>query len=234
MHWQGEFAFGDAWLVYRGASADNRCHSHAAVQLVAAADALTVIDDAGQAFTSCGWAIRSGVRHRLEPSAALTLLLADPQSRLAAAVLALLPRAPMAPLPPALVATLAAASPLADLPALLARQLPLGVGFVDPRLAAALAYLDHHAGGNAVAAAAEHGGLSPSRLRALAQAQFGVPMSKLLLWKKVRKAGLAMAGGASLVDAALAAGFADQAHLTRTMTEVVGLTPGEARTAASG
>ena len=40
-----------------------------------------------------------------------------------------------------------------------------------------------------------------------------------------------MARGASLADAALDAGFADQAHLTRTMSDVIGLTPGEARAA---
>ena len=35
MQWHGEFAFGEVWLAYRGASADNRFHAHAAVQLVA-------------------------------------------------------------------------------------------------------------------------------------------------------------------------------------------------------
>ena len=70
-----------------------------------------------------------------------------------------------------------------------------------------------------------------SRLRALSQTQFGVPLSKLVMWGKVRSACLAMARGASLADAALDAGFADQAHLTRTMSDVIGLTPGEARAA---
>ena len=50
-----------------------------------------------------------------------------------------------------------------------------------------------------------------------------------MTWKKVRMACLALAGGSNLVEAALEAGFADQAHLTRTMSDVIGLTPGEAR-----
>ena len=103
----------------------------------------------------------------------------------------------------------------------------------DVRLARALEHLETQTSGDPVTAASLHSGLSPSRLRALAQAQFGVPFSKLVLWKKVRMACLAMARGASLVDASLEAGFADQAHLTRTMADVIGLTPGEARSAAS-
>lgn len=100
---------------------------------------------------------------------------------------------------------------------------------VDPRLLKALAFMDLQSTQDVVAAASAHCGLSPSRLRALAQKQFGVPLSKLLLWKKIRRALSAMGGGSSLADAAYEAGFADQAHMTRTMADVIGLTPHTAR-----
>jgi AraC family transcriptional regulator of arabinose operon len=231
MHWQGEFAFGEAWLAFRGASADNRAHAHAAVQVVAAHEPLTVTDGAGRAFTGSGWVIRSGVRHRLGPAQRLTLLLADPQSRLATGLLDALPPDPIAALPRALQQALTANQPLPRLLDELQRQPPGAEPPLDPRLAAALELLTRETRGDAVAAASAHAGLSPSRLRALTQARFGIPFAKLLQWRKVRLACLALARGASLAEAAVDAGFADQAHLTRTMSRVMGLTPGRARAA---
>lgn len=232
MQWHGEFAFGDVWLAFRGASADNRFHSHAAVQFVAGA-AITIADESGRELAGPGWAIRSGVRHCLRPAPALMLVLADAQSHLARGVLAELAQEPIAPLPPALVAELTGSLDIRDLMVRLRQRLPGADAPIDPRLAVALRHLERQTAGDAVAAASAASGLSASRLRALSQAQFGVPFGKLMLWKKVRRACLAMARGASLVDAGIDAGFADQAHLTRTMADVIGLTPGEARSAAS-
>ena len=232
MQWHGEFAFGDVWLAFRGASADNRFHSHAAVQFVAGA-AITIADEAGRELAGPGWAIRSGVRHCLRPAPALMLVLADAQSHLARGILAELAPEPIAPLPPALVEELTESLHIRDLMVRLQQRLPGADAPIDPRLAAALRHLERQTAGDAVAAASAASGLSASRLRALSQAQFGVPFGKLVLWKKVRLACLAMARGASLVDAGFDAGFADQAHLTRTMADVIGLTPGEARSAAS-
>ena len=232
MPWHGEFAFGEVWLAYRGASADNRFHAHAAVQLVAASDAISVVDEAGRTFHGPGWVIRSGVRHCLQPAPMLMLVLADPQSHLAAGLVDGLPADPIAPLPAELVAALTTPQRPRVLMQALEEELATNDAAIDPRLAAALRHLDAQTCGDAVAAAAQASGLSPSRLRALSQVRFGVPFSKLLLWKKVRRACLAMARGADLADAAFDAGFADQAHLTRTMADVIGLTPGEARAAA--
>jgi len=232
VQWHGEFAFGDVWLAFRGASADNRFHSHAAVQFVAGA-AITIADEAGRELAGPGWAIRSGVRHCLRPAPALMLVLADAQSHLARGILSELAPEPIAPLPPALVAELTGSLGIRDLMQRLQQRLSGADAPIDPRLAVALRHLERQTAGDAVAAASAASGLSASRLRALSQAQFGVPFGKLVLWKKVRLACLAMARGASLVDAGLDAGFADQAHLTRTMADVIGLTPGEARSAAS-
>lgn len=234
MHWQGEFAFGDVWLAFRGASADNRAHSHAALQLVASTSTVTVADDAGHLFTGSAWAIRSGVRHALLPTASLMLVLLEPQSHLAARLLAQLDsNAPIAPLPQALVVLLTRPQRVRDLMLDLEGTVSAASPPIDPRLAQALKYLERQTSGDAVAAASAQCGLSASRLRALSQEHFGLPLSKLVLWKKVRMACLSLARGANLAEAAIDAGFADQAHLTRTMSAVMGLTPGEARSAAS-
>ena len=68
-------------------------------------------------------------------------------------------------------------------------------------------------------------GLSPQRLRALARQQLGMPLARWRVWTRLRRAAEALQRGQSLADAAVAAGFADQAHLNRQMREMMGLTP---------
>jgi methylphosphotriester-DNA--protein-cysteine methyltransferase len=68
-------------------------------------------------------------------------------------------------------------------------------------------------------------GLSPQRLRALARQQLGMPLARWRVWTRLRRAAESLQSGRSLADAATAAGFADQAHLTRQMREMMGLTP---------
>lgn len=74
-------------------------------------------------------------------------------------------------------------------------------------------------------------GISPQRLRSVARETLGMPLSRWRIWTRLRRAaeGLAegLAEGQSLADAAVTAGFADQAHLTRWMREMIGLTPTE-------
>ncbi len=230
MRWSGEFAFGEVWVAFRGASAENRMHAHAALQVVASADGLTLVDEDGTEHRGRGWVVRSGLRHRLLPTSSLTLVLIEPQSRLATGLMQRLSEAPISQLPEDL-AELLSSAPMREAVQTLEQQVLERAQPVDPRLLEALAFLDQQSADDAVAAAAAHCGLSPSRLRALSQQQFGVPFSKLLLWKKVRRAFFAMGRGSSLADAAYEAGFADQAHLTRTMADVIGLTPHTAQTA---
>ena len=94
---------------------------------------------------------------------------------------------------------------------------------IDPRVAAAVRDLDVTDG---VARAAAGVGLSASRLRALVHDLTGASPARLRMWRRLRTA---MVG---LVDkpialAAVDAGFADQAHLTRTATRLIGRTPGD-------
>ena len=96
---------------------------------------------------------------------------------------------------------------------------------MDLRLMETLKFLRTAQLKGAISAAAKSCGLSEPRLRVIAQEQLGVPLSKWLMWQAIRRSAQAMAQGSSLADAAYAGGFSDQAHLTRTMGKIMGVTP---------
>ncbi|MEU1674688.1 AraC family transcriptional regulator [Streptomyces roseifaciens] len=76
-------------------------------------------------------------------------------------------------------------------------------------------------------------GLSPSRLRTLVRESVGIPLARLRQWGRLRAA-VAALPGTSAAAAAAAAGFADQAHLTRTSRTLIGRTPASLYRAAPG
>ena len=66
--------------------------------------------------------------------------------------------------------------------------------------------------------------LSLSQLERLFSDQLGLPVRRLVLWRRLRIAlQLALAGG-TLTEAAHGAGFADSAHFSRTMKQLFGVT----------
>ena len=73
-----------------------------------------------------------------------------------------------------------------------------------------------------LADAAELSGLSKARVRHLFVEQTGLPFRTYLLWLRLMKGLEAFAGGASLTDSALDAGFADSAHFSRTFRRMFG------------
>ncbi len=72
---------------------------------------------------------------------------------------------------------------------------------------------------------ARHVGISASRLRTLAREQLGVSLSTWMLWRKLERAARAVLDGEPLARAAALGGFSDQAHFTRTMRRMFGVTP---------
>lgn len=66
---------------------------------------------------------------------------------------------------------------------------------------------------------------SPSRLAHRFRAATGVPLRRYVLWSRLRAAAEAAMRGATLTDAAHAAGFADSAHLSRTFRAMFGIAP---------
>ncbi len=104
------------------------------------------------------------------------------------------------------------------------RQLPRR-SLEDPRLERALAALDQQLNGKVSAQAlAQAAHLSLSQLERLFAHQLGLPVRRLVLWRRLRIAlQLALFGG-TLTEAAHGAGFADSAHFSRTMKQLFGVT----------
>jgi AraC-like DNA-binding protein len=94
---------------------------------------------------------------------------------------------------------------------------------IDPRLAFAI---DALPGAYRLDVLAAEIGLSSSRLRALTYEAVGVPLTQLRLWSRLAQA-IGLLPYASTADVAATAGFADQAHLTRTARRFLGRTPAE-------
>ena len=98
--------------------------------------------------------------------------------------------------------------------------------FVDARINSALAFLkDSPQAYGSIEALSARVHLSPSRFAHLFKTVVGVPVRRYVLWLKMRRAlDLAIAGD-SLTTAALSAGFADSAHLSRSVRAIMGIAP---------
>ncbi|WP_063761143.1 helix-turn-helix domain-containing protein [Streptomyces sp. NRRL S-237] len=106
----------------------------------------------------------------------------------------------------------------------LGRAAALPSAGLDPRLLAAAALpagLEEPVPMDVVAARV---GLSPRRLRALSRQQLGMPLARRRIRLRLRRSAEALGEGRSPAGAA-AGGFADQAHLTHRMREMIGMTP---------
>ncbi|WP_271219459.1 AraC family transcriptional regulator [Streptosporangium carneum] len=100
---------------------------------------------------------------------------------------------------------------------------PQSSGTLDPRLLAAMEALARR--DIQVTGAAVEAGLSPQRLRALARRQLGMPLARWRIWRRLTRAARALVEGQSIAEAAITGGFADQAHFSRRLREMMGLTP---------
>jgi len=68
-------------------------------------------------------------------------------------------------------------------------------------------------------------GLSPGRLMHAFSESIGLPLRPYLAWLRLQRAAAAIVGGAPLSQAAVDAGFADGAHMTRTFRRMLGMPP---------
>ncbi len=76
-----------------------------------------------------------------------------------------------------------------------------------------------------LAEAARRVGMSPSRLTHVFSREVGIPFRRFVLWTRIKRAVAATQAGDDLTQAAVAAGFADSAHLSRTFRAMFGLSP---------
>jgi AraC-like DNA-binding protein len=67
--------------------------------------------------------------------------------------------------------------------------------------------------------------VSATRLTHVFSREVGIPFRRFVLWTRIKHAVSAKHAGADLTEAAVAAGFSDAAHFSRTFREMFGLSP---------
>ncbi|MFJ8477076.1 helix-turn-helix domain-containing protein [Kitasatospora sp. NPDC094011] len=210
------FVVGAGYALYRGPLADSVPHRHAAFQVAVAVAGreVTVADGAGASHRGPAVVVPPMVWHRMAPARRVLTFFVDPHCAFADRLRADCGDG-VTVAPQWRHLTEEALRPAGMLPST----------EVDTRLWAALeALTDHQA---AIPGLAARVGLSPQRLRALARRQLGVPLARWRIWQRLARAAEALGEGCTLAEAALVAGFADQAHFSRQMREMTGLTPSE-------
>lgn len=228
--WGGALELGSSWALWRGAVGDAAVHRHFAAQVVIGAEPVQVRDAEGRVVSACCVLIDPLTPHRLERAASAELIFLEP-SRFALA---------------ALETKLRAIRQVGSLALL--RNAP-GAGFwtawltssdltpkpLDRRIAAALAILETvlSEGPMPLKRAAGETGLSSERFRHLFKEEVGLSFRRFLLWRRLRLAAEHLLGGCEATAAAHAAGFADAAHLARTLKSTFGITASQLRLASS-
>ena len=96
----------------------------------------------------------------------------------------------------------------------------------SPHVAKTLAHLETTVGDRpSLADTAAAVNVSPSRLTHLFTEEVGIPFRNYVLWMRFRRVVDEVARGSNLTEAAIAAGFSDSSHLSRSFREHFGLSP---------
>lgn len=233
--WLGGALMGAGWATFAGSVGDNREHAHHALQLVVAetGDIAVWIRGRGE-VRAPAILLAADVVHRLHPGPTRLLYL-DRESQ-AGRGLAPTCAAGARELSPQERSAVLAAWPRPgheDLwPVLAALGLPTPVSPVDGerddrvrRLLEALVTCVED--DESLTTLAARVALSPSRFRHRVRELVGMPLRPYLRWLRLRRALMVAASGVSLTRAAQDAGFADAAHLTRTMQRHFGVAPSD-------
>ena len=207
--WQGTLWLAPDFAILHGAAGATDSHAQYAHQLMLSTGAPFTAELDGIVHTARHLLIDSLRPHAIVAAPAFMLTIyAEPQRLSGAALLA--------------AAAHAGAPTLDNIAAALQAQprehLP------DPRLRRALDQVDALLSGKVSAAAlAEAAHVSLSQLERLFSAQLGLPVRRLVLWRRLRLAIRFILLGSTLTDAAHGAGFADAAHFSRTMRSLFGV-----------
>lgn len=241
--WTGRVFVGVGRALYVGSASDTTPHAHHAIQIcVALGDPFRLRSGPESAWRRHrGAVIRSDQRHQLDGSGCeVVIVYLEPESEEGRRLAVGGPGGPIQAMAPAAVRAIraeTAAVPPGEVGPEAARRLcvkilaQLGVrvervGAPDDRIRRALLAIRADPTRRwRVAEVAAAARLSSRRFREAFSSQVGMSCRQYLLWTRLYSALRELAGGASLTEAALAAGFADAAHLTRTFRRMVGIVP---------
>lgn len=207
-HWQGEVWLARDHALFAGVNGDTREHAHYAHQLLLAETPLRV-RVAGQVLEARRSLVPSLQAHCVEASQPLLALYAEPLAFDSDDLRQLLEDAPGEP------------------EALLGRLARLPRRRLDRRVEKALAALDEQLAARVEAERlARSASLSLSQLERLFAVQVGLSVRRLVLWRRLYLAFALALQGRSLTEAAHHAGFADAAHLSRSVRSLLGIRAG--------
>ncbi|MEN8181160.1 MAG: AraC family transcriptional regulator [Myxococcota bacterium] len=241
--WSGRVFVGVGRALYLGPSADTTLHDHHAIQIAVGIDRkFQLRGGSGRPWESHdGIIIPSNQLHQFDGSGAdLLSVYIEPESDDGRRIEPAEPTGHYHEVPQAALRELRAAvrdarrQPFgARLASQLYGETLLELGFrvcpgpdLDRRLQRAIRALrESPAGHRSVSDLSRSVGLSPRRFRDLFAEQIGMSCRRYVLWVRLYAAIRETAGGASLTQAALVAGFSDAAHLTRTFRRMFGIAP---------
>jgi AraC-like DNA-binding protein len=225
MEWSGSFYIGNAFAVYIGASDANDMHKHVAYQLIICRSGIAeVTKESGEKIIGKAILIKPLIPHSINSESTLTLVYLEPQSDLVSKLRINTGKAS--------VETLAGDSlpfdPFLKTEELIHSLIDLANKEscdIDKRILLAMELLGKTPGSSSVSVVAKKCALSESHLRTLVRKQLGVPLATWVLWRKLQATANELRSGATLADSAVVGGFADQAHFTRTLRRMFGITP---------
>jgi AraC-like DNA-binding protein len=224
MTWRGSAFLGVGWAAFRGVSAGNSAHAHPALQItLSRSEAITVC---GQHVTVSGQAVivAPNVVHLLQPADEVTLILIEPQTRLANYFCDQLSSDKISLLGKRDSALINLDGPLHTCLDDILKTLPSATLSVDHRLEKALALLQQDDERKTIEEVAQQVGLSTARLRVIAKRDLGVSLSDWMIWRRLERASRFLSLGSTIASAAHSAGFADQSHFARAMRSHFGIT----------
>jgi AraC-like DNA-binding protein len=240
--WRGRLFLGTGWLLYAGPIGPTSAHAHHAFQLLISAHELMLqgVDDPSPVPCRAAVIPCDAVHTTLGLSQAGTIAYVDPDTARGRGLRMLLDPGPRsAETWIELGQKLREASPLAVprsweearsaweqlVDALLpedTRGRP-----VHPAVTRAMAIVDSAGLECRLSTTAELVGISEGRLSHLFSESVGIPFRVYVLWRRLQRAAGALATGASVTEAAHAAGFADGPHFSRTCRRMFGIAPSD-------
>ena len=224
-----DFVFGRAYGVFFGASGKNEFHQNVAFQVIMSKDHdITVLDENDIEYVGKIVLIKPLVKSKIQCDGKLTHLYLSPRVDMALDLINFVGESTIHILTCADRLPFNAGSLRHEIIAALDDIDQVPTGRLDPRLLDVLEHLNQNLDNPSILDAAKRCGLSRARVRTLAREQMGMPLSTWVTWRKLVEANKALSDGTNLTDAALAGGFADQAHFSRTMKRMFGVTPSQA------
>lgn len=241
--WTGRLFLGLGRLLYVGPVAPTSIHAHHAFQLMRTLSGPLAVSHgpagAEQTVTGPALAIAPDMPHATAGMTEMAVLLyVEPESRRGRALLSAIPRGTCRVAPELLalqvgdpVATsLAAAGLMDEVLAAFGAATTDAARPLRPAVRHALRLLDEgltEPRPPAIDEVATAVGLSASRLSHLLADEVGLGFRQYILWRRLERSGRSLATGASVTEAAHAAGFADAAHMSRTFRRMFGVAPSD-------